>query len=143
MIDPTRLYTALLNTGLQQKDNPLYQVIRQLIDQLANVTRTINSGTTGGGSVGATGATGPQGQIGFAIDGIDGDDTIMVMPGPQGNPGPTGLTGPVGLTGPIGLAEDGVDGEDGVGIPGRAIQVYEQYSEPTGAYTGDFWIIPV
>ena len=39
MIDPTRLYTALLNTGLQQKDNPLYQVIHSLIDNLISISK--------------------------------------------------------------------------------------------------------
>lgn len=29
--DPARLFSQLLNTGLQSKDNPLYQVIYQLI----------------------------------------------------------------------------------------------------------------
>lgn len=37
MIDPARLYSALLNTGLQSKDNPLYQVIRELIGLVINL----------------------------------------------------------------------------------------------------------
>lgn len=37
MIDPARLYSALLNTGLQSRDNPLYQVIYQLIGLVVNL----------------------------------------------------------------------------------------------------------
>lgn len=37
MIDPARLYSALLNTGLQTKDNPLYQVIYNLIGLVINL----------------------------------------------------------------------------------------------------------
>ena len=44
-IDPTRLYTTLLNTGLQQKDNPLYQVIHQLIEFLVALNIQVNSAT--------------------------------------------------------------------------------------------------
>jgi hypothetical protein len=42
-VDPTRLYTALLNSGLQQKDYPLYQVIYQLIGQLALLSGNVNA----------------------------------------------------------------------------------------------------
>lgn len=37
-IDPSRLYSALLNTGLQNKDPALYQVIYNLIGQLVKLT---------------------------------------------------------------------------------------------------------
>jgi hypothetical protein len=37
-IDPARLFSLLLNTGLQTKDNPLYQVIYQLIGQVSKLT---------------------------------------------------------------------------------------------------------
>jgi hypothetical protein len=52
-IDPTRLYTALLNTGLQNKDNPLYQVIHDLIGILANINKQTNtlSGSSGSTSI--------------------------------------------------------------------------------------------
>src|SRR5438132_274512 len=42
-IDPTRLYTALLNTGLQSRDNPLYQVIHDLIQTLSQVSSSVNT----------------------------------------------------------------------------------------------------
>jgi hypothetical protein len=43
MIDPSRLFTQLLNTGLQSKDNPLYQLIRELIGTLLNLTSSVNT----------------------------------------------------------------------------------------------------
>ena len=45
MIDPTRLYTALLNTGLQNKDNALYQVIHDLIGNLAKINTDVTTVT--------------------------------------------------------------------------------------------------
>lgn len=41
-IDPSRLYTALLNTGLQRKDNALYQVIHDLIKTVTSINIQIN-----------------------------------------------------------------------------------------------------
>ncbi len=37
-IDPSRLYSALLNSGLAIKDNALYQVIYNLIGQVVKLT---------------------------------------------------------------------------------------------------------
>lgn len=54
MPDPNRLYSALLNTGLQQKDNPLYQVLHDLIGLLAGVTPTTPTFTGGSGGGGGT-----------------------------------------------------------------------------------------
>lgn len=58
--------------------------------------------------------------------------------GGGGTPGPPGPTGPPGIPGLDG--DPGRDGRDG--SPGRAVQVFEQATEPTGAYPGDFWIVP-
>ena len=60
--------------------------------------------------------------------------------GPIGVAGVTGSNGINGINGSNGF--DGDDGLDGVSIPGRAVQVYEQALEPTGAFPGDFWITP-
>lgn len=49
--DPARLKHQLLNTGLQNKDNPLYQVIYLLIDALSKLNAQVNgiaSSTTTG-----------------------------------------------------------------------------------------------
>lgn len=40
-MDLNRLYTALLNTGLQSKDNPLYQVIHSLIEGMLSISKQI------------------------------------------------------------------------------------------------------
>lgn len=55
-VDPARLYSALLNTGLQTKDNPLYQVIYQLIGQVVKLSIT-PKGFSGGGSGSGNGIT--------------------------------------------------------------------------------------
>lgn len=111
-IDPSRLYSTLLNTGLQQKDNALYQVIRDLIDNIIAVNKKSNSSSSGSsGSTGAQGIQGLQGIPGF--DGIDGEDALVIQ-GPRGTSGSTGAQGPIG---PILLIEDGIDGLDGQNIP--------------------------
>jgi hypothetical protein len=53
-VDPARLYQQLLNTGLQNKDNPLYQLLKSLIDSALGVskqTATIISGGGGGPNI--------------------------------------------------------------------------------------------
>ena len=51
-IDPSRLYTQLQNTGLANKDTPLYQLIRELIGTLSKINIDINGvmKTSGPGS---------------------------------------------------------------------------------------------
>lgn len=79
MSDPTRLYTQLQNTGLQNKDFPLYQLIKTIIDQLVAEQNQINGITTGStGATGPTGATGAQGPPG--MDGADGEDHYIFIP---------------------------------------------------------------
>lgn len=55
MIDLDRLKSTLMTSGLQQKDNALFQVINQLIDALRqfviSITGTSGSSTGAGGSV--------------------------------------------------------------------------------------------
>lgn len=95
--DLSRLKNQLLNTGLQQKDNPLWQVINQLIDQIQALTNNaLNPGSGGGSSstiinnditqvIGLIGETGEIGEIG------------PVGPkGRIGNRGPRGYIGPPG-----------------------------------------------
>jgi hypothetical protein len=53
-IDPSRLYTTLLNTGLQQKNNALYQVIHDLIGLVTSINKTTSSGSFSGGGGGAS-----------------------------------------------------------------------------------------
>jgi hypothetical protein len=80
-INPSRLYTTLLNTHLQSKDNPLYQVLHDLIDNLIAVNAQVNSGRTNGtnginGINGLNSIPGPQGLNGE--DGLDGDGTFLL-----------------------------------------------------------------
>lgn len=104
MINPARLYTLLLNTGLQQRDNPLYQVIHDLISALSSTNSQVTASS-------GQGIQGIQGLPGFhGLDGLDGDDGLPGFSGPIGPIGPSGSIGPYGL--------DGIDGEDGISIPG-------------------------
>lgn len=48
--DPKKLLPVLNNTGLQQTDNPLYQFLFQLLNQLGVLTVIANSSSGGGGS---------------------------------------------------------------------------------------------
>jgi len=69
MIDPSRLYSALLNTGLQTKNNPLYQVIYNLIGLVINQQQINNTFiSSGGGTVGPQGPQGIPGIPGFVFD---------------------------------------------------------------------------
>jgi hypothetical protein len=43
--DPMRLFQGLNNTGLQTKDNALYQVIKQIIEALGRLTGSVNQNT--------------------------------------------------------------------------------------------------
>jgi hypothetical protein len=65
--NPANLYVLLLNTGLQTKDNALYQVINSLITATLSIPAS-SAGPIGpvgpAGSTGATGATGPTGPAG-------------------------------------------------------------------------------
>lgn len=111
--DPNRLYAHLLNTGLQNKDNPLYQVIHELIRQLSQLNITVTSGKISGSGT----TTVIQSSMG--PPGIDGSDGIDGDIGPPGINiiGPQGITGAQGPIGPVVFIEDGIDGLDGHNIP--------------------------
>lgn len=51
--NPDRLYTQLQNTGLAVKDNPLFQLIRELIKAVSSITGSVGTVTIGSGSSGA------------------------------------------------------------------------------------------
>ena len=107
-INPVRLYTQLQNTGLQNKDTPLYQLLFQMIGQLQAIANVggFSGGGGGGGSTIINNITNLMG--GPAFDGENGIDG-MFIPGPQGMRGIDGLTIP---------GTDGKDGEDAIMIPG-------------------------
>jgi hypothetical protein len=115
--DPARLYSLLLRTGLQNKDNALYQLLHDLIKNLSTLntsTNTIISSGSGGLTVGPRGLTGA---VIFGEDGIDGTDGIGI----PGAAGAAGIQGTSGVSGYTIFGEDGIDGIDGnPGIPGTA-----------------------
>jgi len=106
--DPSRLYSALLNTGLQTKDNPLYQVIYQLITATSKITNELNGVVSSRSGSGSSSSVINQILFGLtASDGLDGQDSYI--PGPQGSIGPVGSSGLPGVSG-----IDGIDGIDGI-----------------------------
>lgn len=81
--DPAKLYALLMNTGLQQKDQPLYQVIHDLIATLVGVNTQVNTVSSAISSPGS-GNVGKQGIQGIAgldnIDGNSGNDDSSFFP---------------------------------------------------------------
>jgi hypothetical protein len=113
-VDPNRLYSALLNTGLQSKNNPLYQVIYNLIGAINTINDEVNGiGSTSGGT-GSTGAIGPQGIQGvIGPAGFDGENTdfdVMFPPGSLASvsAGPPGSHDLVGTADQVNLSASGV-----------------------------------
>jgi hypothetical protein len=104
--DSKRLYSALLNTGLQSKDPALYQVIYQLINVMVGAQNSISSLS---GSSGDTNVT----EINNTYQIITGSKTggaaqNRIVPGPQGVKGDTGASGP-SLPGPLGIIKHYVE----------------------------------
>jgi len=98
--DPTRIFVQLNNTRLQQKDPQLYQVIYQLIGELAKLKVDVSSSSSssGGGSSSIT-------NINQFLDSLDNsgyDSFDSMIPG---NVGPIGLSGPIGPPGMDGLSD--------------------------------------
>lgn len=79
MSNPSRLLVTLQNTGLQQKDNPLYQVIRDIIQEVLSVSK-VTTIISGGGSVGPQGIQGIQGVPGELLNSGDNiEDNICYV----------------------------------------------------------------
>ncbi len=91
MADFSRLKSQLLTTGLQQKDNPLFQIINTLISALSSIEAQIpiigGSSGGGGGSGAPAGSTYltvnnevvdlPNSRRVLAGDGIQLDDSVL------------------------------------------------------------------
>lgn len=98
-----RLKAQLLTSGLSQKDQPLFQVINQLIDTMRqgfnqlqlSITNSIPSGSGGNSTIITNGA----GVMAIDYSGQDGSDGLSGIPGPQGFRGPIGPIGPPGMDG--------------------------------------------
>ena len=121
-VDFDRLLSTLNASGLQIKDNPLYQVISQLIvaaresqKQLSAEISEVNESIVNIDISGFGSSSGIPG-----MDGIDGQDGFEGMIGPMGPVGPTGAAGVSNSPGPMGMPGlDGYDGEEGYpGIQG-------------------------
>jgi len=99
-----RLKAQLLTSGLQEKNQPLFQVINQLIDtmrqgmnELSTSITNITPSPSGGGS--STIITNGAGVMATDYSEQIGSDGPMGIPGPQGFPGPIGPMGPPGMDG--------------------------------------------
>lgn len=98
-LNTSRLFSQLLNTGLQTKNNALYQVIYSLIGAivaLENVTSGASSG--GGGSTNniVNNITNVIADLGSSESG-NGTFSDIIIPGNVGPVGPQGQMGPPGL----------------------------------------------
>lgn len=115
--DPSRLLSQLNNTQLQQKDNPLYQVLFQLINLTAKLSQVVNNSSSGGGGSSSVITNNIIQQL-WAQDGNDGQDGIGIQgrDGINGTNGTNGTNGLNGVMGPPGM--DGSDGSDGISIVG-------------------------
>lgn len=110
-----RLKSQLLTSGLSAKDNPLYQVINQLIDALRQsltITKELQDQLAELVPVGPVPPPVPPTVLssGGSSDNELIDTELFSIPGPPGPRGRDGLMGPMGL--------DGLDGEDSILIQG-------------------------
>lgn len=108
MIDSARLISQLNITGLQNEDNPLYQLLRNLIRNQVALEQLIGSG--GSGSGGGGGTTNLITQI-IGLPGDDGSIGEDGAPGPAGARGADGITGAMGPMGAIIFPPDAEDGD--------------------------------
>lgn len=108
MINLKRLKATLLISGLQQKDQPLFQVINQLIDALQEFVNEVSAALgPGGGGGTVNNITNNILQLMEQAGISSGDD--IIIPGPPGANGTSGTNGRDGLTIP---GMDGMDGQD-------------------------------
>lgn len=88
--DPSRLLTQLQNTGLAVKDNPLFQLLGQMIKAMATINGEVNGFSSSGGS-GSSSITTIIQQILLGSDGDGSSDEGLVIPGPAGRDGANGM----------------------------------------------------
>jgi len=111
--DFNRLKVTLLKSGLQQKDNPLYQVIDTLIDYVRKFQQNTSSQLEENiSSINLQNFPIIQNIPG--MDGNEGEQGEQGIPGTIGRDGVAGIAGGIGSIGPPGIdGEDGIDGEMG------------------------------
>src|SRR5437870_9626966 len=96
LLDPSRLYSTLLNTGLHNKDNALHQVIHDLIGALVSLNKQTN--TLASSSSSATTNISNVMQLMESSSAFDNFEEFQI-PGPPGSLGPAGSTGAQGTPG--------------------------------------------
>ena len=109
--DPSRLYTTLQTTGLQNKDNALYQLLYQLIGALAKVTGDVTTVINNGGGSSTVNLTEYKQFLVLGGDGDGGGGDGLPIPGPKGEDGISNVPGPMGPMGAIIFADKGEDGD--------------------------------
>lgn len=77
-VDPARLYSLLLQTGLQNKDQIQYQLLYQLIGQLAVIANLTNGGSGGGGG-GSTTIVNPTTILGLNSGEDNSEEAILLQ----------------------------------------------------------------
>lgn len=92
LFDPSRLYTQLQNTQLQNKDQPLFQLINQMIGAMVAINKLQNASSGGGGGSSSTVISQIIQQLNFGLDSGDGE---------QGFPGAQGIDGEDGANGMV------------------------------------------
>jgi len=111
-IEPARLYTVLDRTNIRAKDPVMYQLLYNLIGNLANLVpalKEVSDVVSTGAGVGPASVQTITYLIELGDGGGSGDDG---PPGPQGLRGADGVSNIPGPQGPIGWpGEDGIDGE--------------------------------
>lgn len=104
-----RLKTNLLTSGLQNRDNPLYQVINQLIDYIKQMNLVVVGSISNPVTIEQTIL-----QQFMGLDGGNGggdSESIIAIPGPIGSSGAPGTQGPMGQMGAIIFPPDAEDGQ--------------------------------
>jgi hypothetical protein len=108
-----RLKSQLLTSGISKQNQPLFQIINQLIDAVRDSVSTSNEALTHAGTGTGSGGTSfitVQQTLALINEGADDYSDVPPIPGPIG---PTGSTGSVGPMGPMGAIIFPPDPEDG------------------------------
>lgn len=96
-LNTSRLFSQLLNTGLQTKDNPLYQVIYSLIGAVTGLEKDISASSSSSGGSTTIINNNIQQIIGDLGSSSDNESNTIIIPGPEGTQGIQGIQGPPGI----------------------------------------------
>lgn len=76
-VDPSRLFSQLLNTGLQSKDQNLYQLLYQMIGTLSQLNADVSSSSSGSG--GSSSVINPITLVGNPIPDEDNSEEAILL----------------------------------------------------------------